>query len=100
MKAKAQNEKKPLIAVVLQRWVRPKFTLDYSVDGWPISMNGKALSKQQILELLTELDRKIAEAYEIAFNSPELNMRNYTEEEVTDLNNAMCDVCCILESEA
>jgi len=30
---------------------------------------------------------------ELAYNSPELNMANYCEDEVRDLNDAMIDIC-------
>lgn len=53
----------------------------------------KALRKRVI-----ELEGLIATAYDVAFNSPELNMSNYDHEQVSELNTAMCEVCSILEN--
>ena len=54
----------------------------------------------KILALLPRGTRdreRIKEAYAIAFASPELNMENYIKEDASKLNDAMCEVCCILE---
>lgn len=41
----------------------------------------------------TELIEKIKE---IAMTAPELNMNNYDEDQVDDLNNAMIEIGCLL----
>jgi len=39
---------------------------------------------------------KIIQALEIAYNAPELNMGNYDDEQVRELNNAMIELCQLL----
>ena len=47
---------------------------------------------------LQEISGAIDAAIEEATNSPELNMSNYTEDEVSELNNAMINIYTILTS--
>jgi hypothetical protein len=71
------------------------------------------LSGEDLYELLREqlkeierLKTVIKESYKIAYESPELRLSsknsiiNSNAEDIIRLDNAMCEVCCILEDEA
>ncbi len=50
--------------------------------------------------LLREVERlraKLAEVHALLLDAPELNMSNYTEDDVTALNHAVNEACCMLE---
>lgn len=47
-----------------------------------------------------ELNRKVEEAFDVAHASPELNMGNYDDTEVFNLNNAMIEIHQILSPNA
>lgn len=53
-------------------------------------------------EVLAATVAKFGEAIEKAHNlllaAPELNMSNYTEDQVAELNHAVNEACCILEA--
>ncbi|WP_067517927.1 hypothetical protein [Endozoicomonas ascidiicola] len=48
-------------------------------------------------EVILGLEKLIKDAKEVAFASPELNMSNYTHDEVGNLNTAMCEVYTMLD---
>ena len=46
---------------------------------------------------IKELEELRREAYEVAYSSPELNMANYSFDDVSELNFAMSELCGMLE---
>ena len=53
-----------------------------------------------LLEERKRLGGVILKARTMLMESPELNMSNYTEEEVSTLNDSVCETCCVLENDA
>ena len=65
--------------------------------------NGKVKVPVTWSQLLREVERLrelIRNAYKLLYDAPELNMGNYTDDQVGEINNAVIQACSLLEDDA